>query len=247
MPKPSDATNMLGPGPLADEEMEELDQFLLNAEGLEESMDISTLDGFLTAIVCGPRTIMPSEWLPWVWDMESGKVAPTFKDRAQAQRILGLVMRHMNDIAATLYQAPQNYEPLLMENPNNGNAIPIIDDWCSGFMKGVHLDSDGWLPVVVGKPEWMSTITLYGTEEGWEVLERKNLSLEEHRALAAGLSGAVQQIHAFWLEQRRERGNPDVASREPIRNPTKVGRNEPCPCGSGKKFKQCHGSAGRLH
>ena len=26
-----------------------------------------------------------------------------------------------------------------------------------------------------------------------------------------------------------------------IRNAPKVGRNEPCPCGSGKKFKQCHG------
>jgi len=50
-------------GPLTDEEIKELEQFLLNAEGIEESMDISTLDGFLTAIVCGPKTIMPSEWM----------------------------------------------------------------------------------------------------------------------------------------------------------------------------------------
>jgi|UPI00037E1691 preprotein translocase subunit SecA len=34
----------------------------------------------------------------------------------------------------------------------------------------------------------------------------------------------------------------DAASREPIhRTERKVGRNEPCPCGSGKKYKQCHG------
>jgi preprotein translocase subunit SecA len=39
-----------------------------------------------------------------------------------------------------------------------------------------------------------------------------------------------------------------AAAREPARNPRdpstwgKVGRNEPCPCGSGKKFKQCHGA-----
>ena len=97
---------MLSPGPLTDEEIEELDQFLLDAEGLEESMDISTLDGFLTAIVCGPKTIMPSEWLRWVWDMESGKDAPKFKDQAQAQRILGLLMRHMNDIARMQRQFP---------------------------------------------------------------------------------------------------------------------------------------------
>jgi len=63
----------------------------------------------------------------------------------------------------------------------------------------------------------MSTITLYGTEEGWEVLEKKNLSLEEHGALAAGLAGAIQQLHAFWLEQRREQVTggtlPDVVRR----------------------------------
>jgi len=33
----------------------------------------------------------------------------------------------------------------------------------------------------------------------------------------------------------------DSAKREPIRNEPKVGRNQPCPCGSGKKFKHCHG------
>jgi uncharacterized protein len=27
------------------------------------------------------------------------------------------------------------------------------------------------------------------------------------------------------------------------RETPKVGRNDPCPCGSGKKFKQCHGAA----
>lgn len=238
-------------GPLTDADVEELDQFLLNAEGIEESMDISTLDGFLTAIVCGPKTIMPSEWMRWVWDMESGEDAPEFKDQVQAQRILELMMRYMNDIAQTLHRAPEQYEPLLMENPNGGNPIPILDEWCSGFMKGVQLDSEGWLPVTVGRPNWMSTIMLYGTEEGWEVLKKKNLSLAEHKALADGLPATVRKIHAVWLEQRRkqiEEGTlPDVVPREPVRNPSKVGRNEPCPCGSGKKFKQCHGSANRPH
>jgi preprotein translocase subunit SecA len=28
---------------------------------------------------------------------------------------------------------------------------------------------------------------------------------------------------------------------EPVKVGPKVGRNDPCPCGSGKKFKQCHG------
>jgi hypothetical protein len=87
-------------------------------------------------------------------------------------------------------------------------------------MKALHLDADGWLPVVIGKPDWISTVTLYGTEDGWEVLEKKNLSLDEHKALAAGLAGTVQKIYAFWLEQRRKHiasGTfPGVVRREPI-------------------------------
>lgn len=35
------------------------------------------------------------------------------------------------------------------------------------------------------------------------------------------------------------------ASQEPFRRETpKLGRNDPCFCGSGKKFKKCHGGAG---
>jgi uncharacterized protein len=243
--------NIPSQGPLTDDEIKEIDQFLLDAEGIEQSMDISTLDGFLTAVVCGPKTIMPSEWIRWVWDMESGEDAPEFKDLSQAQRILGFLVRHMNDIAQTLTREPEQYEPLLMENPNGGDPIPILDEWCSGFMKGVQLDSEGWLPVIAGKPDWMSTILLYGTQEGWDALKKKGLSLDEHKALAEGLAGTVRKIHALWLEQRGKQiaeGNlPSMVRREPIRNSTKVGRNDPCPCGSGKKFKQCHGNPSRLH
>jgi preprotein translocase subunit SecA len=45
------------------------------------------------------------------------------------------------------------------------------------------------------------------------------------------------------LVARPARGQPEAA--QPIapvvRTERKVGRNEPCPCGSGKKYKQCHG------
>ncbi|MDP7743907.1 MAG: SEC-C metal-binding domain-containing protein, partial [Lentisphaeria bacterium] len=40
-------------------------------------------------------------------------------------------------------------------------------------------------------------------------------------------------------------GSEDApAARQPtVRSTPKVGRNEPCPCGSGKKYKRCHGRA----
>jgi len=35
--------------------------------------------------------------------------------------------------------------------------------------------------------------------------------------------------------------NKEPRKAEPVRVEKKVGRNDPCPCGSGKKFKSCHG------
>ncbi|HIQ41327.1 MULTISPECIES: preprotein translocase subunit SecA [Pseudomonas] len=44
-------------------------------------------------------------------------------------------------------------------------------------------------------------------------------------------------------EGNAEEGDVAVAS-APVRSEQKVGRNEPCPCGSGKKYKHCHGQIG---
>ena len=35
----------------------------------------------------------------------------------------------------------------------------------------------------------------------------------------------------------------ELAKSKPVRTGPKVGRNDPCPCGSGKKYKKCHGTA----
>ncbi len=243
-------TDMLDTGPLTDDEIQELDRFLLEAEGLEESMDVSALDGFLTAILSGPKIFVPSEWVRWVWDMERGEDEPKFKDQAQAMHVIGLMMRHMNDIARTLMQAPDQYEPLLLENSNDADSIPVIESWCAGFMQGVQMGGAGWLQILTGKPDWMSTIILYGTGVGREALKKKNLSPEARKSLADGLGDTARRIHALCLAERSrqvaEGTLPGMARREPMRNPNKVGRNDPCPCGSGKKFKQCHGNSARM-
>jgi preprotein translocase subunit SecA len=38
-------------------------------------------------------------------------------------------------------------------------------------------------------------------------------------------------------------GGDDAAIKTVRRDEPKVGRNDPCPCGSGKKYKKCHGAA----
>ncbi|MGC1816743.1 MAG: UPF0149 family protein [Casimicrobiaceae bacterium] len=85
-----------------DTELDELDRFLLDAEGVDESMDISMLDGYFAALLSRPKTILPSEWMRWVWDVEKGEDTPIFSSTADAERIIGLRMRHMNDIVASV-------------------------------------------------------------------------------------------------------------------------------------------------
>jgi preprotein translocase subunit SecA len=65
------------------------------------------------------------------------------------------------------------------------------------------------------------------------------------------LQPVEEQKQAEQLERKRRRaefmmsqqsGNGDGSAPQQVkREGTKVGRNDPCPCGSGKKFKKCHG------
>src|SRR5438128_7313973 len=83
--------------PLTDDEIEELETFLLSDITSDETLTLSGLDGYLTALAIGPVTVAPSHWLPGVWG-PTPEHAPEFESLEQAQRVLGLVMRHMNGI-----------------------------------------------------------------------------------------------------------------------------------------------------
>jgi preprotein translocase subunit SecA len=62
---------------------------------------------------------------------------------------------------------------------------------------------------------------------------------------AAPAPGNVQYHHADYDEALAPSSAGDQAANQEhkpfVRNEQKIGRNDPCPCGSGKKYKQCHG------
>lgn len=61
---------------LPDEDLQELEIFLMSEDMPENGMDISALDGYVAAIARNPQLIAPSRWLSWVWDMEDGHYCP---------------------------------------------------------------------------------------------------------------------------------------------------------------------------
>jgi len=227
--------------PLTDKELEFLDSFLLNridddfeVLGLDQGvLCVSELDGLLTAIVCGPTTIMPSQWLPAVW----GEVPPVFDDQSDAERILSLFVRHLNGIAIHLIEEPDTFEPMFLETERHGKSVLVVDEWCEGFMRGVELSKDAWIAGGTTIKDNLINILAFCEAGGWLGHDSDDRSAVEQRQLA--IAPSVRAIHAYWLSRRPSEAAPE-GPRTPVRHAeAQVGRSDPCPCGSGKKYKQC--------
>ena len=108
---PTSASTMTSPfSPLTDEEVQELDEFLLYGVDDDKSMTIDTLDGYLHAIAIGPTTLAPSVWMPPIWGSGTSMM-PAVESIEQLNRILELVMRLYNNIIANLEDSPPEIFP----------------------------------------------------------------------------------------------------------------------------------------
>jgi uncharacterized protein len=92
-------------------DLDTLDDYLMSDHAPGDSMGLSDLDGFLTGIVVGPESIMPSEWLPVIW----GGGEPEFQTEAEMRTVLGTIMGRYNEIIACLDSDPEGFEPIFLE------------------------------------------------------------------------------------------------------------------------------------
>ena len=128
---------------------------------------------------------------------------------------------------------------------NVGDFRMIIDT--VGFMEAVDLSFDEWQPLFDDKPACvlLAPILTLGTEVGWEELDASADPEAECEAALEALGPSVEAIAAYW--RLRWRTKVVVSKEANLRaRALRPGRNDPCPCGSGRKFKKCcaAGSAG---
>lgn len=194
---------------------------------------LSELDGFLTAIVSGPETVLPSRWLPVVW----GELQPEFDTEDEAEQILSLIVRHMNSIARHLIEEPETFEPLFFERELDDRRILIVDEWCEGYLRGVELSFDAWSEGDPALRNHLMSILAFSEVGGWTGHEAESSDEVEQRQLA--IAPSVRAIHAYWLARRTSDGAGAARHETVRRTQQRIGRNEPCPCGSGKKYKKC--------
>ena len=246
------------PAQFDDSQLDRLES-LLEDPALPDAMRLDEIQGYLCAALAGPQPIPEDDWITDVLggddalDSDAGRQAAAllraFTSALEAELAAGeppvLLLYPSEDAADAADEeadddAPSDYQP-----------------WCQAYLAGVDSAAEDWFEYL-GEGEEGDALSDEASEE-IEYLDQQLFPLmvltgeAEDAARENGeewpegidreqleedcredLPQAVADIYRFWLAKR---------GTAPIRRETpKVGRNDPCPCSSGKKFKQCCGA-----
>jgi len=223
-----------GAGELTAAPIRILEDFLASPRVPKGALSLLALDGYLTAVVLAPDLIMPGEWLPGIWSADS----PVFADGAEAQAFLGALMARYNEILLQLAQLDPR--PLyLPADPADRPAVERVAQWAKGFWKGMLLRSGDWGELVHDRDarDVLAPIVCFVEDDNGRRVLQGVRDDDDPLLLGAGdlIPRCLLAIRKYW---RRGSGVPPSAARRAPR----VGRNEPCPCGSGRKYKRCCGA-----
>jgi uncharacterized protein len=222
----------------------ELQDFLSSDALPEGAMSMLALDGLFSALAVHPVTIMPSRWLPLVWDMEAPGRQPDFASKAEMEKGMGLIYAYFNAVVRQLTNDPDNYLPLcenLQFEPGE-ERMQAAADWSAGFLLGTMIDEDVWTRTY-GDEEGRRVMTPFALlsgvfDEESEVDENEMLVMKEE--MIDELGGCVLDLQEYW-QPWREAYLAEQGLNPTVRGGRTPGRNDPCPCGSGKKYKKCCG------
>lgn len=215
---------------LTDAERHWLRMFLGSRQVPEGTLSLAQLDGFLSAIVVGPAVVPPEIWNEMIWG--DGGSAGAFADPAQAEFVGGLLDRHARSIAMRL-DGSFGHEPLVAE----ADSPTAFADWAAGFLRAMEFSAHEWRPMLEDRRsrDLLCPILFAGT--GDEALYRGRAVPPDGEELLIEMADALWAVRAYWAQPPERRG-----PQKPIRIAPKPGRNQPCPCGSGRKYKRCCGS-----
>ena len=209
-----------------------LDDALADLPAEHEAMLLSELDGFLAGIAVCPDRIMPDEWLPQVW---GGDGSAPYDDPADVQWLADMILARYNEIVRDLSR--RKPQPLFDVDERNGEVL--WDLWLEGFADAVRLRPNSWTAIAESDDSEAVKALAAMTTLAEIVANESALTSVEINAVCGT---AVEQIHLSLVSLNNWRLNRAEPVAVPSK-PTKVGRNDPCRCGSGQKYKRCCGSS----
>ena len=227
-----------------------LQAFLADPARPADTLRYHELQGFLFAVASAPERIPPSDWLPIVFSDQEVDYA----SRDEAQEILGQIMVLYNAVNGAVRDAPtllpadcQLRDDVLA---NFEDAAPMAQ-WSRGFLLGHQWLEELWkayLPEELAEElaATLMTLSFFSSRELAEAFLAENTgddqTLESTAVTIHGiLPRAVAQYAHLGRSIATALAERDAEASEPTRT-AKVGRNAPCPCGSGKKYKRCCGA-----
>ena len=206
------------------------------------------VDGLVTAVVIAtggaddPRYAQHApEWLHHIWS-EAIEDDGISVDRTA--EVMAAVVSHHRHTAATLLQGSEAYRPYLS---GFGDPLDAAAEWADGFRHGAHLYPE-MHALLAGDQEALTLMTavlgLLRDEDVPEELRAsspfRDLTPERRAAMRREtvemLPEIVPALHGHLLDLNEEDASSTATY---VRQAPKVGRNDPCPCGSGRKYKKC--------
>lgn len=209
----------------------------------EDAPSISYVDGALAGLLLAPEPVPPEEWLPRLWAGPDVR----FDDPADRDRLARLLQDRQSEIAAELLEGGGVFAPVYETN-DEGDEIWQL--WLLGLGGALNLHPGHFEAMIASEDEDVGAaatglMSLLATLPGF----RGVLSDEEDRELSelGDLAAEAPDLLPYFVETlyRRKLGLERVVMTDdipamPVRS-VKIGRNEPCPCGSGRKYKKCCG------
>jgi uncharacterized protein len=216
----------------------------------QDALSLEEVDGLFCALVASPDSVLPSEYLPVILGGNSGDSA-AFADIEDANATMVLLMRYWNSIIADL-ERDSIHLPYVVEPGVDG--IPGRA-WARGFLKGTRLAPEGWSDLwdSEGDGQLLSIALVAGElDPTWP---KEPLTKEKQDELLQWMFAGAARAYRHFADARREFADAqydetledeeidDYYPETYVRPEPKVGRNQPCPCGSGKKYKKCCGAS----
>lgn len=236
------------PSFLDDQQIERLSSLLEQRAVPFKGLNLEALDGFLSALVVAPVAAPPGQWQPQVW----GGQAPRWNDEDEALQVQNLLMGHWNMCAARARfegdDLPDHLAPLmwLPEDPEQAkealdeSELDVGRDWAMGFFTAVMLHEaqwDAWLD----EHAWIEEIfDLLDQLASGERIDPENPDAPPARVSYRERLDICMELPAMLADLNHHRVDT-LTPRVPIRRDAGPGRNDDCPCGSGKKYKKCCG------
>lgn len=224
-----------------DKEEKRLDRLsdLLNALPTENMpMTLSELDGYVTGILACPDMIAPSDWLAYVWG-ETG--VAEFADPNTAEKTIGAIMEHYNSVAQALTQT-FSIEPIYEIDPNSDEIL--WEPWVDGFTRAMGLRPDVWAGLLDQADEETRSTMIFMMALQDIYTGNSKFTDEEIDEIDLEAPDLIPNCVATILHQSRPELTGTAASNlpgMPHKTAARPGPNDPCPCGSGRKYKQCCG------